>query len=181
MNPIALRTIPKPQPGEYAPYAEMYMRLLPDDGQVLAHLQANALATRRFILALPESLLYHRYAPGKWSIKDILVHLIDDERIYAYRALRFARHEQQGLTGFDENAYVRCAEADARDLDSILQEYEAVRWGTITLFNGFPENALMRLGHGAGSATDATVRAMAYHIAGHERHHLNIIKERYLR
>lgn len=181
MDQTALRSIPKPQSGEYAPYAEMYMRLLPDDGRVLAHLQESALATRRFILALPEALLYHRYAPGKWSIKDILVHLLDDERIYAYRALRFARNEQQGLTGFDEKAYVHFAGADARDLDSILQEYEAVRRATITLFNGLPEEALLRLGHGVGSATDATVRAMAYHIAGHERHHLAVIKERYLR
>lgn len=176
-----LRPIVKPRPGEYPPYAEMYMKLLPEDGKVLLHLRESLEATWSFIQALPEPVLYFRYAPGKWSIKDILVHIVDDERIYAYRALRFARNEQQNLVGFDENAYAHQAEADQRDLENIFEEYRAVREATIALFNGLPEASLTRMGHGTGTANDATVRALAYHIAGHELHHLQIIRERYLR
>ena len=132
------------------------------------------------VYGLPSDKLIYRYAPGKWSIKEILVHLIDDERIYAYRALRFARNEQQGLIGFDQDEYVIYSHADKRELDNIFQEYEAVRKSTVALFNGLPDEALTRMGHGVGTANDASVRALAYHIAGHELRHINIIKERYL-
>jgi uncharacterized damage-inducible protein DinB len=129
---------------------------------------------------LPEEKLFYRYEPGKWSIKEILVHITDDERIYAYRALRFARNEKLKLPGFDQDAYTLYSEADKRDLGNIFDEYEAVRNATITLFNGLPENSLDRMGYGTATAADATARALLYHIAGHELHHINIIKERYL-
>lgn len=175
-----MRRIPKPKPGEYPPYADMYIRLVPDDGRILDHLWDNFVAARGFIRAIPEERLTHRYAPGKWSIKEILVHVIDDERIYAYRALRFARGEKQGLIGFDQDEYAAMSGADDRSLDSILQEWEAVRLATIALFANLPADSLARMGRGAGTASDATVRALAYHIAGHEQHHLNVIRERYL-
>ena len=135
---------------------------------------------RTFIYSLPEEKLVHRYAPGKWSIKEILVHIIDDERIFAYRALRFARNEKQNLIGFDQDAYAFYSKADERELDNIFDEYEAVRNATIALFNGLPEESFDRMGHGTGTANDATVRALAYHIAGHELHHISFIKENYL-
>jgi uncharacterized damage-inducible protein DinB len=175
-----MRTIPRPLPGEYPPYAEMYMKLVPHDGRVLQHLRDGFVAARELIHSLPESRLYHRYAPGKWSIKEVLVHIVDDERIYAYRALRFARGERQNLIGFDQDAYAQQSEADARPLDSIFEEYEAVRNATIALFHGLPEQSLTRMGHGTATANDATVRALAYHIAGHELHHLHLIRTRYL-
>jgi len=175
-----MRRIPKPKPGEYPPYADMYIRLVPDDGRILDHLWDSFVAAQSFIRAIPEERLTHRYAPGKWSIKEILVHVIDDERIYAYRALRFARGERQGLIGFDQDAYAALSGADDRSLDSILQEWEAVRLATIALFANLPVASLSRMGHGAGTASDATVRALAYHIAGHEQHHLSVIRERYL-
>lgn len=175
-----MRTIPKPVAGEYPPYAEMYMKLVPDDGLILDHLLAQLARTRSFISGLPPDRLLHRYAPDKWSIKDILVHIVDDERIFSYRALRFARNEQQNLIGFDQDAYARYAEANKRPLEGIFEEYEAVRRATIALFANLPEDALGRLGHGTGTANDATVRALAYHIAGHELHHLAVIRERYL-
>lgn len=175
-----MRAIPKPRPGEYPEYAEMYMSLLPDDGRILEHLKNNFIAVKEFIGTLPPEKLLCRYAEGKWSIKEILVHIVDDERIYAYRALRFARNEKAGLIGFDQDSYAKYSEADDRGLDSIFEEYEAVRNSTIALFSGLPEDSLTRMGHGSGTAGSATVRAMAYHIAGHELHHLNIIKERYL-
>ena len=175
-----MRTIPKPHPGEYPDYAEMYMSLLPDDGRILEHLRINLGVVREFILSLPSERLISRYAADKWSIKEILVHIVDDERIYAYRALRFARNESQGLVGFDQDEYAKYSQANDRDLNNIFEEYEAVRAATIALFNGLPDDSLTRMGLGSGTAGSATVRAMAYHIAGHELHHLNIMRARYL-
>jgi uncharacterized damage-inducible protein DinB len=156
------------------------MKLLPNDGLILQHLRDNFVASRDLILSLPEDRLYHRYAPGKWSIKEVLVHIVDDERIFAYRALRFARNEQMNLIGFDQDVYAEYSQADARGLDNIFEEYEAVRHATIALFDGLPEEAFDRVGHGTGSFNNASVRALAYHIAGHELHHIALIKERYL-
>ena len=175
-----MRIIPPPQSGEYPAYAIMYMKLLPTDGLILKHLWDNFLMVKELIYSLPEEKLYHRYAPGKWSIKETLVHIVDDERIFAYRALRFARNEQNNLIGFDQDSYAIYSEADKRDLDNIFEEYEAVRKSTIALFNGLSEESLTRMGHGTGTFNDATVRALAYHIAGHELHHLNLIKAKYL-
>jgi uncharacterized damage-inducible protein DinB len=175
-----LRTIPKPPEGEYPPYAIMYIKLLPDDGMVLQHLWDNFVAAKKLIYNLPEEMLYYRYAEGKWSIKEVLVHIVDDERIFAYRALRFARGEQMNLIGFDQDAYALLSRADERSLDNIFEEYEAVRKSTIALFNGLPEESLTRMGKGTGTFNNATVRALAYHIAGHEQHHINLIKELYL-
>jgi len=175
-----MRIIAKAKKGDFPEYAEMYMKLLPDDGLVLKHLKDNFLIVKDLIYSLPEEKLYHRYAKGKWSIKEVLVHIIDDERIFSYRALRFARNEQQNLIGFDQDSYTLYSEADKRDLDNIFEEYEAVRKATIALFNGLPENSLDRMGHGTGTFNDATVRALVYHIAGHELHHISLIKTWYL-
>ena len=175
-----LREIPKPLPGEYPAYAEMYMSLLPGDGRILDHLRDSFRKAKELAYSLPAERLVYRYAPGKWSVKELLVHIVDDERIYAYRALRFARNEQQGLIGFDQDSYAAYSRADERDLDNIFEEYAAVREATIALFNGLPEDSLGRMGRGEGTAGSATVRAMAYHIAGHELHHLNVIRQKYL-
>ena len=175
-----MRIIAKAKQGDYPEYAEMYMKLVPGDGLILQHLRDNFSMVKKLICALPEEKLFYRYETGKWSIKEILVHITDDERIYAYRALRFARNEKLKLPGFDQDAYALYSEADKRELPNIFDEYEAVRNATITLFNGLPENSLDRMGYGTASAGDATARALLYHIAGHELHHMNIIKERYL-
>ena len=175
-----MRLIHKAKKGDYPDYAEMYMKWLPDDGKILEHLWANFLDIKKFIYSLPEPLLYHRYQPGKWSIKEILVHIIDDERIFSYRALRFARNEKNNLIGFDQDAYAVFSKADERSLDGIFDEYEAVSLSTIALFNHLPEEALDRMGHGTGTFNDASVRALVYHIAGHEQHHIHFIKDHYL-
>ena len=107
-----------------------------------------------------------------------MVHIIDDERIYAYRALRFARNDQTELPGFEQDEFTRFSGANERNLDNIFKEYEAVRNSTVTFFNGLGDEALMRMGIAAENK--ASVRALAYHIAGHELHHIKIIKERYL-
>lgn len=175
-----LRRITKPGKDEYPAYSSIYMDLLEDDGLVLTHLKDNFRKIKAFILSLPEEKLYWRYQHGKWSIKEILVHIVDDERIFAYRALRYARADNTPLPGFEQDDYALASNADHRSLDSIFTEYEAVRHSTIALFNGLPEAALMRSGEIAGDGNRRTVRAMAYHIAGHELRHIKIIKERYM-
>jgi uncharacterized damage-inducible protein DinB len=173
-----MKKIEKPVEGEYAPYTIMYIGLLPDDGLVLKYLKENLKATKDFILSLPDEKLLHRYAEGKWTIKEILVHLIDDERIYDYRALRFARNDKTELPGFEQDDYAIHSGANERDVKDILKEFTTVRSATISLFEGFDHSALLRAGVASGNIM--SVRAAAYHIAGHEMRHINIIKERYL-
>jgi uncharacterized damage-inducible protein DinB len=173
-----MKIIPKPEPIEYAPYTIMYIGLLPDDGLVLKHLEDNLHATTDFIRALPEEKLAYRYAEGKWTIKEILAHLIDDERIYTYRALRYARNDETELPGFEQDAYALESGANERSVDDLLEEFAAVRRSTIALFNSFEDHVMTRAGVASGNVM--SVRAAAYHIAGHELRHLNIIKERYL-
>ena len=173
-----MKTIPKPEPNEYAPYASMYIDLLPDDGLILKHLEDNLRATTEFMRAVPEEKLSYRYAEGKWTIKEIIAHLIDDERIYVYRALRFARNDSTELPGFEQDDYAIESGANERSLDNLLEEFAAVRKSTIALFNSFDDRVLTRSGVASGNVM--SVRAIAYHLAGHELRHVNIIKERYL-
>jgi uncharacterized damage-inducible protein DinB len=173
-----MRKIEKPKEGEFAPYTMMYIGLLPDDGLVLQHLRNNLRAAKDFILSLPAEKLLYAYAKGKWTIKEILAHIIDDERIYVYRALRFARHDKTELPGFEQDDYAVYSRANERDVKDILDELEAVRLSTIAFFESLDDEALLRIGRADGKVM--SVRAAAYHIAGHEMRHLNIIKERYL-
>jgi uncharacterized damage-inducible protein DinB len=173
-----MKKIEKPEEGEYSPHAAMYIGLLPDDGLVLKHLADNAKATKAFILSLPAERLTRPYAEGKWTIKEVLVHITDDERIYACRALRFARHDETELPGFEQDDYAAHSGANRRDITDILEEFTAVRNATISMFEGFGREALTRAGVANGSRM--SVRAAAYHIAGHELRHINIISERYL-
>jgi len=172
------RRIPKPEEGEYASYTIMYIGLLPDDGRVLDHLEENLEKTAAFIHSFPAEKLIYRIAPGEWTIKEILGHIIDDERIYCYRALRFARNDKNELPGFEQDEYVPFSRANERDIEEIVSEFRAVRWATIALFNSLDDEALIRSGIGSGN--EMSVRAATYHIAGHELHHVNSIKENYL-
>ncbi|MEP6949083.1 MAG: DinB family protein [Ginsengibacter sp.] len=174
-----MKLINKPNKDEYPPYAEMYMRLVPEDGLVLRHLETNGILLKKLFLSIPTEKLLYRYSPDKWTLKEILVHLVDDERIYTYRALRFARNDNTELPGFNQDDFARFSGANERDLHNILEEYDAVRKASITLFNGLPDEALTRVGRTNESMV--SVRALAYHITGHELHHLNIIKEKYLK
>jgi uncharacterized damage-inducible protein DinB len=173
-----MKKIQKPLQGEYNPYAIMYIKLLREDGQVLKHLKENFKMVKEFIESLPPEKLSYRYAENKWTIKEILVHIMDDERIYAYRALRIARNDKTPLPGFEQDDYVPFSRANKRSLSSIFREYKTIRLATLSLFTSFNKEDLLR----TGTANDhpVSVRALAYHIAGHELHHLNIIKERYL-
>lgn len=173
-----MKRIEKPNLGEYAPYAIMYIGLLPDDGLVLDHLKNNLNLTRDLIASLPEERLTYRYAEGKWTIKEILLHIVDDERIYAYRALRFARNDRTELPGFEQDDYALHSAANDRTVADLLEEFATVRAATISLYQGLGGDALTRAGVASGNFM--SVRAIAYHIAGHELHHLKIIQERYL-
>lgn len=121
----------------------------------------------------------YRYAEGKWTPKDILLHLVDAERIFAYRALRIARNDKTALPGFEENDYVIEAKAEERSMSSLLEEYSEVRKATISLFLNFGEEVLKRLGE--ASNCSVSVRAIGYIILGHEKHHVDVIFERYLK
>jgi len=172
-----MKKIEKPEQGEYPAYASMYINLLPDDGLVLQHLEENLKIMKYLALSFPEEILSHRYSEGKWTIKETLVHIIDDERIYAYRALRFARNDSTELPGFEQDDYTESSMANERSIDSILDEYETVRKSTLTLFKNMEGEWLKR--SGVADKKKFSVRALIYHIAGHELHHKNLIEKYY--
>ena len=163
---ITMKKIQKPKEGEYAPYTIMYIGLLPDDGLVLQHLLNNLKATKELVLSLPKARLTSRSAHDEWTIKEILVHIIDDERIYVYRALRFARNDTTELPGFDQDAYTTYAEANERSIENILDEFTAVRMATIAFFENLEAKAFTRSGVSDGKRM--SVRAAVYHIAGQQ-------------
>ena len=173
-----MRLIPKPLDGEFAPYTIMYIGLLPDDGQVLQHMQRNLQVMKELVGELSAEKRTTSFAPNEWTINEILVHIIDDERIYAYRALRAARADTTELPGFEPDDFARYSAANERSLDSIFEEYEAVRAATLTLFAHLPAEALTRAAISNGNRM--SVRAAVHHIAGHELHHLESIKQNYL-
>jgi uncharacterized damage-inducible protein DinB len=171
------RIITAPAATEYDGFFNNYIGNA-NTNDLLSALAASEEYIVNYMLSLKEQQLNHRYQPGKWSIKEMLVHMADTERIFAYRALRFARKDRTELPGFDENAYADVSKADARPITSILAEYAAVRQATIELFKTFDEEMLAESGIASGKKV--SVRALGFAILGHEIHHLNIIKQRYL-
>ncbi len=182
---ITFREITAPEIGEYPSYSQIYMDLLKNDGSVLNQLYENFHKIKVLISSLSEEQLLYKYDENKWTIKEILVHLIDDERIFAYKALRYARNDNTPLHGFEEKDYAKYSYADTRSLNTIIEEYWAVRNSTILLFQNLPNDSFLRSGGGVDddgkTVNIRTVRALAYHIAGHELWHIKIIKERYLK
>lgn len=172
------RHIPRPDTGEYAPYTAGYVGLVPTGTPVLTQLSDNVQQLDDLIRPLDETLRTTPHRAGEWTIHDILVHLLDSERIFAMRALRFARNDSTELPGFEQDDYVPEADANGRSITDILAEYHAVRQATITLFSSFSDAALLRSGRASGHAM--SVRAAAYIIAGHELHHLESIRQNYL-
>ena len=167
----------RPEPSEYAAYFSRYIDQLPQ-GDILTVLRTQGEETQSTLGALSETDAQFRYAPGKWSIKQIGGHLTDAERIFGYRALCFARGEKQRLPGFDENEYVAAASFDRRSLADHLTEFRAVRAATLSFFSGLSQEELLR--RGTANQWEYTVRATPFIVAGHERHHLGVIRERYL-
>lgn len=172
-----MRTIQKPKEGEYAPYTAIYYQLLPDDGLVLQHMLDDLESIRALVSSLSEEQLTTPCAPGEWTVKEILAHIIDDERIISYRALRFARNDQTLVPGFDQERYAQYSGANARNLDAILDELTHVRKATVAFFDSLAEDAFDRYGTMAEHQT--SVRALAYHIAGHGALHVKSIRQNY--
>ena len=135
--------------------------------------------TKTLINNLSNEELDYRYRKDKWSIKEVLVHIIDDERIYGYRALSFARNDKTNLPGFEQEDYNLNSDTSERTIENIMEEYEALRLSTITLFNGLSEKSLKYIGIANGN--QASARALGYHILGHDLHHIKIIENLYLK
>ena len=172
-------TNPLGRPGtdEYAAFYAGYVAGVPE-GELLVLLRDQLAETEALLREFTGARADHRYAPDKWSVKEVAGHMADAERIFAYRALRFARGDRTPLPGFDENDFVRGSNFTARALPEIAGELRSVRMASITLFAGLSEEALHRRGPANGN--EVSVRALAWIIAGHERHHARILRERYL-
>ncbi len=162
---------------EYFEYYKQYVDLVADN-PLLDALEKGFVETLNFFQALPAEKHLYKYEPGKWTPKDILLHLIDTERVFVYRALYFARHESSSIEGFDENTFGKYGGANDRSLTNLLDEYRSVREATLSLFRSFNSATLKRGGKAFGN--QLTVGAIGFIISGHEIHHKKVIQERYL-
>jgi len=166
----------RPEKSEYAPYYETYVSQI-QGSDILGILETQRLQMAQLFAARSERDGNFRYAPGKWTVKEVLGHVSDAERIFAYRALRIARGDQTPLPGFEQEGYVQNANFTDRTLTNIAEEFAAVRAATLALFRPLSQEAWMR--RGTASGYEVTVHALAYIIAGHEVHHRRVLEERY--
>lgn len=162
---------------EYQPYQAAYISTLGDIA-LMDGLMDGKDDFISFVEAIPDEKLLYAYAEGKWNVLEVLVHVLDTERIFQYRALRFYRQDPTPLPGFDQDIYVPFSDAAQRTKKDIINEYRAVRDSTLSLFQSFQESALRRTGTASGAKV--SVAAIGFIISGHQRHHLNILQERYL-
>jgi hypothetical protein len=167
----------RPDATEYASYYGKYVSLISGD-DILTLLGQQLTETLALLGNISESQANYRYAPDKWSIKELVGHLIDTERIFAYRALRFARNDQTPLQGFEQDDYIRGASFDDCAINDLASEFEHVRRSSLSLFSNLGEEAWKR--RGLANDSEVSVRALAYIIAGHELHHMEILRTRYL-
>jgi hypothetical protein len=164
-----------PDPSEYAPFYAKYVARVTEEP--LAALETQGAETLATLRRIPESSAGQRYAEGKWTVRDIVGHLADTERVMSYRALRLARADATPLPGFEENAYAAAAGAEARDWRTLIDDLTTVRAATLCLVRGFDSEAWLR--RGIVNNAPVSVRALAHVIAGHERHHLDVLRTRY--
>ncbi|HZG56641.1 DinB family protein [Paenibacillus sp.] len=169
--------IAKPVDGDYNPYFKTYIDLV-EDGDIVAALETQAGEMRRLLSSISPEKAAYRYAADKWSVAEVVGHIADTERVMSYRLLRVARGDRTPLPGFDQDVFVRNADFGACTPERLAEDYEAVRGATLSLLKGLQEAALAR--RGVVSDRETTAAALAYVIAGHERHHLNILKDKYL-
>lgn len=167
----------RPAADEFAPFYANYIAQVPD-GDVVEALIGGAEIASALLGDLEDDVASRAYAPGKWTLKEVVLHCADAERIFAYRALRIARGDTTPLPGFDENAYAPMSGANLRTMDSILDEFESVRDASVTLYQGLPSEAWTRRGEASGKPV--SVRGIAWITAGHLLHHLSVIQDRYL-
>lgn len=169
--------MPRPAVGDYAPHFETYIQLVQED-QVPSIIEKYAPSIAAFYNSLPESKADYAYSNGKWTIKQVLQHVIDAERVFAYRLMRIARNDQTPLPGFDENAFARNARVAERSLQSLKDELQAVRTSTEYLLRSLNEEELQH--KGTASGYPITANTFAFIIYGHLLHHQRILTERYL-
>jgi hypothetical protein len=167
----------RPAQDEYAPHYSKYVELV--HGNIMDALATQIEQSLTTLGAVSEADSLKRYAPGKWSLREVVGHVIDAERIFAYRALRFGRDDHTEIEGFDQDPYVASSGSDNRSWADLLTEFEIVRRSNVLMFAGFPQEAWLRRGKASGNPM--SVRALAYNIAGHELHHMRVIRDRYLR
>ncbi len=167
----------RPADNEFAPFYAGYVKRAPD-GDIVSTMDLQLNETLALLNSLPESMGDHSYAPGKWTIREIIGHLSDAERVFSYRALRFARGDTIPVEGFDENQYVANGAFGSRSLDDLLGEFEHLRRSSIHLFGGLTREAFSA--RGTASGKEITVRALAFVLPGHEAHHLDVLRTRYL-
>jgi len=167
----------RPGTNEYADYYEKYVSLVPDGdiAETLARQLDESLATYR---SIAEEQAKFRYAAGKWTIKQMLGHVCDAERVFSYRATAFARADKNALPGFEQDEWIPYADSDARTWTSLLEELKAIRGSTVALFRSLSDQALTR--RGVASGREVSVLALGFIIGGHERHHLTVLKTKYL-
>ncbi|MWV42972.1 DUF664 domain-containing protein [Paenibacillus sp. HJL G12] len=168
----------RPSSTEYNSYFDRYIRLVPD-GHVTDILENSLQETSKLYSSLTKDQADFRHAPDKWSLKEVLGHITDNERIMSYRLLRIARGDQTPLPGYDQDELMKVAAFDACQLTNLVDEYRLVRQSTLALLRGLPSEAWTRTGTVGGRESSA--RAWAYIMAGHELHHMNVIRDKYLR
>lgn len=173
----AAASIARPQSDEYYEYYQQYVSKVPE-GDLISLLREQALDTVTMLQGLSPSQADHAYAPGKWTVKQVIGHIIDAERVFVYRAMCFARRDATALPPFDENSYVDNANFQSRTLADLLEELQLVRAATIQFAKTLDVESLTN--RGTASGRSVTVRALLYIVAGHERHHANLLRERYL-
>lgn len=166
------------QSNEYSQFYANYVALVSDEYSLLEELEISVHRLVKFVREIPMDKFDYRYAEGKWTIKDILQHLIDAERVFAYRALCFARNDKTELPGFEEDDYVIEANANKRSIQDLLTELLIVRQSSLALFKSFNDEQLMRIG--TASNNPMSVRALGFIIIGHQNHHQRVFEERYL-
>jgi uncharacterized damage-inducible protein DinB len=167
----------QPQTTEYNPYYGKYLSLVPE-GDVVATLSRQLEDTLVFLRGLSEEQADTRYAPDKWSIKEVVGHVLDTERIFGHRLFRFARNDQTALPGYEQDDYVRAGNFGKRSLSELADEFEHVRRANLLLLRSLDDEAWLR--RGTANDSEVSVRALAYILAGHETHHMQIIREKYL-
>ena len=165
------------RPDEYHHFYKPYMDAL-GDVELLEMLRKQYANFPQFLASIPEEKLHYAYGQDKWTIAEVIVHIIDSERVFQYRALRFARNDKTPLPGFEQDDYVPYSGADKETKESLVQQYQAVRQSTIALFSSFDDEALMRTGEANG--VKMSVRAAGFCCCGHQKHHRNVLRERYL-
>src|SRR5688500_2416653 len=166
----------RPEPTDYAQFYANYVSLVPED-DVLSAIETTSSETQKLMASIDETHGGYRYAEGKWSVKEVFGHLTDAERVFGYRALCIARGDQSSLPGYDEQEYMRHANFDDWKIGDLSELYALNRRANIVFFRNLPEEAWNR--RGIANNSPVTVRALAYIIAGHERHHLKVLRERY--